>query len=155
MFRYKCCLLSFCSSICSWVSQLQSIHPTDILFVSSLKNLCVCVCVRACVLCVCVCFQSHPTLCDPMDCSSPGSSVHRIFQERILQWVAVFCARGSSQHRDRTNVFCIGRWVLYHCATWEAKTSAFLSKGDVVIIGIYAYFSFLKLHQIEPVVKYI
>ena len=98
-------------------------------------------------VCVCVCVQSHPTLCDPMDCSSPGSSVHRIFQERILQWVAVFCARGSCQHRDRTNVSCIGRWVLYHCATWEAKTSVFLSKGDVVIIGIYAYFSFLKLQK--------
>ena len=102
----------------------------------------VCVCV-----CVCVCVQSHPTLCDPMDCSSPGSSVHRIFQERILQWVAVFCARGSSQHRDWTKVSCIGRWVLYHCANWEAKTSVFLSKGDVVIIGIYAYFSFLKLQK--------
>ena len=37
---------------------------------------------------VCVCFQLCPTLCDPTDCSSPGSSVHGIFQERLLEWVA-------------------------------------------------------------------
>ena len=33
--------------------------------------------------------QSSPTLCDPMDCSTPGSSVHGIFQTRILEWVAI------------------------------------------------------------------
>ena len=33
--------------------------------------------------------QSCPTLCDPMDCSLPGSSVHRILQERVLEWVAI------------------------------------------------------------------
>ena len=36
------------------------------------------------------------TLCDPMDCSPPGSSVHRILQERILEWVAIPFSRGSS-----------------------------------------------------------
>ena len=56
---------------------------------------------------VCVCgqrLQLHPTLCDPMDCSPPGSSVHGILQARILEWVA---SRGSSQPRDRTRVSCI------------------------------------------------
>ena len=43
-----------------------------------------------------------PTLCDPMDCSLPGSSVHGISQARILQWVAIFFSRGSSQPRDHT-----------------------------------------------------
>ena len=38
---------------------------------------------------MCVCAQSCPTLCDAMDCSLPGSSVHGIFQARILEWVAV------------------------------------------------------------------
>ena len=33
--------------------------------------------------------QSHPTLCDPMDCSLPGSAVHGIFQARVLEWVAI------------------------------------------------------------------
>ena len=49
-----------------------------------------------------------------MDCSPPGSSVHEIFQARILEWVAISSSRGSSQPRDPTHVCCIGRWVLYH-----------------------------------------
>ena len=40
--------------------------------------------------------QSYPTLCDPMDCSPPGSSVHGILQARILEWVATPSSRGSS-----------------------------------------------------------
>ena len=50
--------------------------------------------------------QSCPTLCDPMDCSLPGSSVHEIFQARILEWVAISFSRGSSQPRDWTQVSC-------------------------------------------------
>ena len=53
-----------------------------------------------------------PTLCDPMDCSPPGCSVHGILQARILEWVAVPFSRGSSQSRDWTHVSCgscIGR----------------------------------------------
>ena len=41
-------------------------------------------------------------LCDPMDCSSPGSSVHGILQAGIMEWVAIPFSRGSSQPRDRT-----------------------------------------------------
>ena len=48
--------------------------------------------------------QSCPTLCDPMDCSPPGSSVHGIIQTRKLAWVAMPSSRGSSQPRDRTQV---------------------------------------------------
>ena len=48
--------------------------------------------------------QSWPTLCDPMDCSLPGSSVHGISQARILEWVAMPASRGSSLPRDRTCV---------------------------------------------------
>ena len=44
------------------------------------------------------------TLCDPMDCSQPGSSVHGIFQARILERVAISSSRGSSQHMDQTQV---------------------------------------------------
>ena len=46
--------------------------------------------------------QSCPTLCDPMDCSLPGSSVHGIFQASVLEWVAISFSRGSSQPRDQT-----------------------------------------------------
>ena len=48
--------------------------------------------------------QSCPTLCDPMDCSLPGSSVHGILQARILEWVAILFFGGSSQPWDRTQV---------------------------------------------------
>ena len=48
--------------------------------------------------------QSYLTLCDPMDCSPPGSSVHRILQARILKWVAMHSSRGSSGPRDQTRV---------------------------------------------------
>ena len=48
--------------------------------------------------------QSCPTLCDPMDCSPPGSSVHGIPQARILEWVAISLFRGFSRPRDRTRV---------------------------------------------------
>ena len=44
--------------------------------------------------------QSCPTLCDSMDCSLPGSSVHGIFQARVLEWGAISFSRGSSRSRD-------------------------------------------------------
>ena len=52
--------------------------------------------VHVCVLSL----QSYPTLCDPKDCSPPGSSVCRILQARILEWVAMSSSRGSSRPRD-------------------------------------------------------
>ena len=70
--------------------------------------------------CKCVCaklLQSCPTLCDPMDCSLPGSPVHGILQARILEWVAMSSSSGSSWPVDWTcvsYVSCIGRRVLYH-----------------------------------------
>ena len=61
-----------------------------------------------CCWCVCVLVaQSCPTLCNPTDCSPPGSSVHGILQARILEWIAICFFRGSSQPRDRTWVSCI------------------------------------------------
>ena len=63
--------------------------------------------------------QACLPLCDPRDCSPPGSSVHGILQARILEWVAMPSSRGSSPPRDRTHVSwlsCIGRRVLdHHC----------------------------------------
>ena len=51
--------------------------------------------------------QSCPTLSDSMDCSPPGSSVHGIFQARVLEWVAIFFSKRSSQPRDQTHDSCI------------------------------------------------
>ena len=49
-------------------------------------------------------FQSCLTLCHPMDCSPPGSSIYRLFQANILEWVAIPFSRGSSWPRDWTQV---------------------------------------------------
>ena len=81
-----------------WIKNYIYIHMYACMHASSVAHLC-------------------PTLCDPMDCSSPGSSVHGIFQARIQKWVAFFSFRGSSQPRDRTRVSwtsCIGpsSWFL-------------------------------------------
>ena len=58
-------------------------------------------------LCVYSVTQLCPTLCDPMNCSPPRSSVHGILQARILEWVAISHFRGSSQPREWTQVSCI------------------------------------------------
>ena len=55
----------------------------------------------------CLVAKSCPTLCEPMDCRLPGSSVHGISQARILQWVATSFCRGSPPPRDRIHVSCI------------------------------------------------
>ena len=67
--------------------------------------------------------QSCPALCDPMDCSLPGSSVHGVFQAIVLEWIAISFSRGSSQPRDWTRVSCIsGRFVTVW-ATREAHVN--------------------------------
>ena len=70
-----------------------------------------------------VCMRSvapscHVWLFVTLDCSPPGSSVHGIFQARILEGVAISSSRGSSRPRDWTCVSCIGRRVLYHWTYW-------------------------------------
>ena len=62
--------------------------------------------------------------CDPMDCSLSGSSVPRISQARILEWVDISYSKKSSQSRAQTCVSCIscnGRQILYYCATWDSS----------------------------------
>ena len=71
--------------------------------------------------------QSCPTLCNPMDCSLRGSSVHRIFQTRILQWVAIPFFMGSSQPRDKTRVSHIaGTCFILYCLSHPPQ---FKNKG--------------------------
>ena len=71
-----------------------------------------------------VCFpaqslQSCPTLCEPVDHSPPGSSVHGILQARILECVAISFSRESSWPRDWTCISCIGSQILYHSKVRE------------------------------------
>ena len=74
-------------------------------------------------LSVCVkVIPSCPTLCNPMDCSPSGSFVHRIFQARILEWVAIPFSRGSSRPRNRTQVSHIPAEFFIFSATREAHS---------------------------------
>ena len=54
--------------------------------------------------------QWCPTLCDPLHCGPPGSSVHGILQARILEWVAISYSRGSLQPRDQTEICIAGKF---------------------------------------------
>ena len=86
-----------------------------------------------------ICFvpQSCPTLCDLMDCSPPGCSVHGIFPGRILEWVAISFSRGSLWPRDWTHVSrvsCTGRQILHCWATEEA-----------LYICIYMYIKYVHI----------
>ena len=59
------------------------------------------------IFAVCMCVCVSPTLCDPMDCSLPGSSVQGILWAQIVEWVAIPSSRGSLQPRDQTLVSCL------------------------------------------------
>ena len=66
-------------------------------------------------VCVCSVTQSCPNLCNPMDCSLPGFSVHGIAQARMLERVGISSFRESCQPRDQTHIYCVGRQILYQC----------------------------------------
>ena len=72
------------------------------IFVFQVPKISLCVCAKPLQLC--------PTLCNPMDYSPPGSSVHGILQARILEWVAISFSRGSSWPRNWTHVSCLLHW---------------------------------------------
>ena len=75
-----------------------------------------------------------------MDCSLPGSSVHRILQARILEWVAISFSRGSSQPRYWTQISCIAGRFLTIWATREAFICKVLINSGERLWGIYLDF---------------
>ena len=81
----------------------------------NLEHVCVCVCVCVCThACMYVLVaQSCPTLCDPMNCSLPGSSVHGIFQARILEWAAIPSLQGIFPTQGSNPGLPHGRQILY------------------------------------------
>ena len=83
--------------------------------------------------------QSCLTLFNPMDCNPPGSSVHGIFQTRILEWVAISYSGGSSRPRNQIGISGIS-WmpeILCHCATWETHSICDLSSNFSEVSGAY------------------
>ena len=100
----------------------------------------------------CVCGQSQPcpTLCCPMDCVLPSSSLHGVFQARILEWVATFTP-GDLPDSDWTHiscVSCIGRRILYHCSIREVISiwgTCISGKGLAEGLGV----TFLHPHHTE------
>ena len=71
----------------------------------------------------CVHAQLCPTLCDPMNCSLPGSSVHGILQATILEWVVISSSKGSSQPRD---------WICISCITGRFFTDELLGEDPKI-----------------------
>ena len=82
--------------------------------------------------------QLCPTLCDSMDCSLPGSSVHGIFQAIVLEWIAISFSRGSSWPRDRTQVSCIVDrrftvWATIHGSVFMTNLDSILKSRDITL----------------------
>ena len=88
-------------------------------------------CNRGKELALTFCFvaKSCSTLCDPMDCIPPSSSIHGISQARILEWVAI-SFRGSSWPMVQARVSCVDRPMLYHWATWESVLYSVINSSD-------------------------
>jgi len=120
-------------------------------------------------------FLSCLTLCDPLDCSPPGFSVHGFLQARILEWIHMPSSRVSSWPRDQTcvsYVFWIGRWVLHTSSTWVAflvtsptwekicerdlkltQRSSIVTCGDKVCIIITVFIDMKILREISVYVR--
>ena len=114
-----------------WREETQTIQP-PIKYVTQLERKKVKVLVT----------QSCLTLCDTMDCSPPGSSVHGILQARILEWVAISFSRGSSQPRDWTQVSCIAGRRFTDWATRQERRSPY--------VQVYGGSPFFVWHPLLP-----
>ena len=75
--------------------------------------------------------QSCPTLSDPMDCSPPGSSVHGIFQARVLEWVAIaFSERRTRRCKKKKLVILEGELIPYGLYSKKGQMFRILTKGN-------------------------
>ena len=87
-------------------------------------------------MCECEVTQSCLTLCDPMDCSPPGSFVHGILQARVLELIAITFSRGSSWPRDRTQVSCIAGRRFTIWATRESDSESIGVSVSTLILSM-------------------
>ena len=95
--------------------------------------------------CCCSDSQSCLTLCDPMDCSLPGSSVHGISQARVLEWVAISSSRGSSLPRDGSRVSCTG--ARFFTSEPPGKPVSLYSLHECLMVS---YMIFMPLFTLFP-----
>ena len=101
---------------------------------------------------LCACSQSCLTLCDPMDCSPPGSSVHGILQARTLQWVVMPSSRGSSQPRNQTRsswVSCIGNRNALIQTKYFSVVSIRLINSTIKIVFNFQILSIVHIGRIN------
>ena len=99
--------------------------------------------------------QSCLTLCDPMDCSLPGSSVHGLFQARVLEWISISFSRGSSLPRDRTEVSHVVCRCVTVGATREApETFLLLNKSSLCFLDLFVLSLNSFCDEIRPTLQY-
>ena len=121
-----------------------------------LYNLCqqICVAIMGSACMHAKSLQSCLTLCEPMDCGLPGSSVHGILQARILEWGAILFSKGSSRPRDRTWVSCIAGTFF---TIWAIRESPWWEVGIIIVWGTglechqkYALYGRQKPNSLSP-----
>ena len=96
--------------------------------------------------------KSCLTLCDSMDCSLPGSSVHRISQARTLEWVSIYFSKGSSQPRDWTCSYCISSQVLLplsHLGSPYIISDVTSFHPQNNLYGKYYYFTCVQMRRLR------
>ena len=91
--------------------------------------------------------QLFLTLCNPVDCSPPGFSVHGILQARILEWIAISSSRGSSWPRDETRVSCTANGFF---TTWTTREAPL----QVKFILVTNFFKKIQLARLD-IVEYV
>jgi len=116
-------------------------------------------------MCVCCCFSLAQLFCDPMNCSSPGSSVHEILQTRILEWFAMLPSRGFSWPENRICVSYVScckynvsvLWIA--ACVWQILLFCFLEFSGIwrnifdlsLVDSVDVWFADAKLMDIEPI----
>ena len=86
-----------------------------------------------CLCCVCVVAQLYLTLCDPVNCSLPGSSLYGILLATILEWVAMSSSKGFFQFRDETKVSC---FAVRFFTVWATREVNNMSNKFQIVISI-------------------
>ena len=87
---------------------------------------------------MCLVTQSYPTLCDPVNCSLPGSSVRGVFQARILEWVAILFSRGPNQGSSPGFLHCC-RHILYHLSHQGSPDFFYSQRKETVLNTPFVY----------------